>query len=370
MRVSGLELFHLRLPLVRPFEISTGRLTQVSTILVRLFGEGEEGWGEAPPWDEPIYGPETAQTAFHILRDILAPRVVGRAWDSPEALAAFLGGFRGNFFAKAALETAWWVLEARLRKVPLHRLLGGEPGRPIECGVSLGVSETPGALVDEIDRSLALGYRRVKIKVKPGWDVVILEKVRGRFPKIPLQVDANAAYTLEDLETLRRFDDFQLVQIEQPLAYDDLVDHATLQRELRTPICLDESVKTADDARKALSLGSCRIVNIKLTRVGGLHEARKIHDLCRERDVPCWVGGMLESAIGEAICMEFATLPNIRLPSDIVPSDRFYAADTTRPVPVMSARGTFAPSSQPGIGYDPDLEQIGKRTVNRWELRS
>ncbi len=206
--------------------------------------------------------------------------------------------------------------------------------------------------------------------MKPGWDVAVLEKVRDRFPKIPLQVDANAAYGLQDLETLRRFDEFQLVQIEQPLSYDDLVDHAELQRELRTPICLDESIKTADDARKALALGSCRVVNIKLSRVGGLLEARRIHDLCRERHVPCWVGGMLESAIGEAICMEFATLPNILLPSDIVPSSRFYREDTTRPVPRMSIRGTFAPSSQPGIGYDPDPEQIRRLTVSRWQCRS
>jgi len=366
MKVSGLEVYHLRLPLTQPFEISSGRLTSVSTILVRLSGEGEEGWGEAPPWDEPIYGPETAETAFHVLRDILAPRVLGKSWDSPEALSTLLGTFRGNAFAKAALETAWWVLEARLKKVPLHRLLGGEAARPINCGVSLGVAATPGALLDEIDRSLALGYQRVKIKVKPGWDVAVLEKVRDCFPKVPLQVDANAAYALEDLEMLRRFDDFGLVQIEQPLSTDDLVDHATLQRELRTPICLDESIKSAQDARKALQLGSCRIVNIKLTRVGGLLEAKRIHDLCRERDVPCWVGGMLESAIGEAICMEFATLPNIRLPSDIVPSDRFYARDTTRPRPVMSSRGTFLAASQPGFGYDVDLDEIRRLTVKRW----
>ncbi|HYE08227.1 MAG TPA: o-succinylbenzoate synthase [Planctomycetota bacterium] len=368
MRIDAVEIHHLRLPLRDGFEISSGRLTAISTILVRLRSGEHEGWGEAPPWDEPIYGAETAETAFHVLRDVIAPRVIGRSFATPEELAALLASWRGNNFAKAALETAWWVLRARMLGVPLHRLLGGDGTKPIDCGVSLGIEATHDLLLDNVARSLDEGYQRVKVKVKHGWDVDVLAKIRRKHPDIALQVDANSHYTLADVDHLRRFDDFGLVQIEQPLAWDDLVDHAELQRRIRTPICLDESIHSVDDARKAIALGSCRMINIKLTRVGGLHEAKLIHDLCARHDVPCWVGGMLESAIGEAICMEFATLPNIRMPSDIFPSAHFYDDDTTSPLPTMSARGTFMPSTRPGIAYDPDWTAIARLTVKSWSV--
>jgi O-succinylbenzoate synthase len=367
VRITGLELFHLRLPLTHHFEISSGRLTHIDTILVRLRGEGEEGWGEAPPWSSPIYGHETAETAFHMIRDIFAPCVVGRDFPGAESLDGVLRQFRGNHFAKAALESAWWVLDARLKGKPLHEMLGGERGKAIPCGDSLGIEETPEQLLDAVQASLDLGYQRIKIKVKPGWDLGILDMVRGRFPHIPLQVDANSAYSLQHIGTLKRFDDYGLVQIEQPLAHDDLVDHAVLQAELKTPICLDESIKSAEDARKAAQIRSCRIVNIKLSRVGGLYEAIKVHDVCALNAIPCWVGGMLESAIGESICIEFASLPNITMPNDISPSSRFYKEDTTSPHNEMTPGGTFTLSRQPGIGHNPAWERIRAFTVKRWD---
>ncbi len=367
MLISKLEVYHLRLPLLHHFEISSGRLTHIDSILVRLWGEGEQGWGEAPPWNTPIYGHETAETAFHMVRDIFAPEVVGKRFDTPESINAVLGQFRGNGFAKAALETAWWVLDARLKGKPLHETIGGDSGKIIGCGNSLGIEDTPEQLLDAVQASLDKGFQRIKIKVKHGWDLKILDKVRGRFPRIALQVDANSAYSLEDIDTLRHFDDYGLVQIEQPLAYDDLIDHATLQAELKTPICLDESIKSAEDARKAAQIKACKIINIKISRVGGLYEAIRIHDVCAANAIPCWVGGMLESAVGESICIEFASLPNIKLPSDIMPSCRFYQPDITEPENVMSRQGTYQLSQQPGIGHNPVWERVESYTVKRWE---
>ncbi|MEA2063809.1 MAG: o-succinylbenzoate synthase [Gemmatimonadota bacterium] len=366
MKISKLEVYHIRLPLTHHFEISSGRLTHIDSILVRIRSRGEQGWGEAPPWNTPIYGHETAETAYHIIKDIFAPCVLNKNFDTPESLNTVLGKFRGNGFAKAALETAWWVLNARLDKKPLHKLIGGQSDKPINCGNSLGIEKTPDLLLEAIQKSLDVGYQRIKIKVKPGWDIDILDKVRTRFPKAPLQVDANSAYTLSDIQILKRFDDYSLIQIEQPLACDDILDHAALQAEIRTPVCLDESIKSSEDIRKAAQIKACKIVNIKLSRVGGIYEAKKIYDICAENEIQCWVGGMLESAIGESICIEFASLPNIEMPSDIFPSNRFYKVDTTEPYTEMSGDGTFYPSKKPGIGHDPDLDKIRSLTVKKW----
>lgn len=366
MKISQLDVHHLKLPLTHHFEISSGRLHHIDTILVKLSGQGESGWGEAPPWNVPIYGAETAETAFHMIRDIFSPVIVGKQFDTPESINAVLHQFKGNNFAKAALETSWWMLQAKLQGKPLHQLLGGDSQKTINAGNSLGIEDTPEQLLEAIQKSLDRGYQRIKLKVKHGWDHEILEKVRNRFPQIALQVDANSSYTLADLEHIKQWDAFNLVQIEQPLSSDDLVDHAALQKAIRTPICLDESIKSAEDARKAIQLGSCQIINIKISRVGGLYEAKRVHDICQRHGIKNWVGGMLESSLGEAICVEFASLPNIVVPSDLVPSDRFYSKDTTRPVTVLSPKGTFRLSTKPGLDYEVDEENVRSFTVKKW----
>jgi len=288
--------------------------------------------------------------------------VVGKVFSKAAELNEILNQFKGNQFAKAALETAYWTLSAKLEGIPLFEKLGGQ-AKKVVCGNSLGIRATVEEILSDIEQSLEKGYQRIKIKVRPGWDIDVLEKVRNHFPDIGLQVDANSAYTIKDLDRLKEFDRYNLVQIEQPLGDHDLVYHSQLQKEIRTPICLDESIKTPDDARLALELGSCKIVNIKISRVGGLYNAVEIHNLCAEQGIPCWVGGMLESAVGEAIAIHFATLPNISLPSDIFPSSRFYRDDITARPLEMSSSGTFSPESVFCGDFEPDGHKLGKYTI-------
>jgi len=362
VRISSVSAFHIRLPLASYFEISSGRIHEIDTVLVRLESGGEVGWGEAPPWAVPIYGPETAQTAFFMITEIFAPAVVGKTFPSPAALNDVLNQFKGNQFAKAALETSFWTFSAKAEGVPLFHKLGSQ-SKEISCGNSLGIRDTIGELLSDIAQSLEKGYRRIKIKVRPGWDIAVLEEVRNRFPDIDLQVDANSAYTIKDHDRLKEFDRYNLIQIEQPLGEHDLVYHSQLQKNLKTPICLDESIKTPEDARLASELGSCRIVNIKISRVGGLYNAVEIHNICKEHGIACWVGGMLESAVGETIAIHFATLPNICLPSDIFPSSRFYRDDITAKPLEMSTNGTFSPESVSCGDFEPDGHKLSKYTI-------
>lgn len=369
MIIEGLSVFHVRLPLASYFEISSGRLSYVDTVLVRLEGEGAVGWGEAAPWEVPIYGPETAHTAFYVISNVFGPQVVGKDFQSAEELNELLDGFKGNNFAKAALETAFWALLAKCKETSLYQLLGGT-ARPVKCGDSLGIRDTVDQLLSDIEKSLDRGYQRIKIKVRPGWDFNVLERVRERFPDLPLQVDANSSYSIEQLDHLRGFDRYNLLQIEQPLDENDLVQHAQLQKLLHTPICLDESIKSPRDALIAAQLGSCRIVNIKISRVGGLQKALEIHNICQANNIPCWVGGMLESGVGEAIAVHFATLPNIQLPSDIFPSDRFFPEDLTISPLEMTSRGEIHPKTSLSPDFEPDVLKLGKYVVQAARVRA
>jgi o-succinylbenzoate synthase len=364
MKIERIEIREIRLPLVHFFETSFGRTTERRIVLVRVSADGLTGWGEVTAGEEPFYSHETPETAWHILRDFLIPWTVGRDWASASEVAPRFRPIRGHNMAKAALENALWDVEAQQKGVPLSRLVGGTLDE-IPCGVSIGIQNSVEELLDKIEHELAAGYRRIKVKVKPGWDVEVLARIRAKFPRIALMADANSAYILDDLEHLKSFDQFNLTMVEQPLGWEDLVDHARLQRELLTAICLDESIHSADDARKAIELGACRIINVKLGRVGGFTSARQVHDVCRARNVPVWCGGMLESGIGRAHNIAMSSLAGFTLPGDVSASRRYWAEDMIDPEVVVSPRGTIRVPGTPGLGFTPNLERIEKVTTRK-----
>ncbi|WP_165230937.1 o-succinylbenzoate synthase [Aquisphaera insulae] len=362
MRIDRIELRLVRLPLVRPFQTSSSRKAHLDHILIRaVMADGQQGWGECASPSDPFYCPETVETCWHILHDFLAPMCLWRDWSSIEELVGLYRNVKGNAFARSGLEMACWDALSRDQGRPLHELLGGTRAE-ILSGVSLGIERDLPTLFDRIDQFVAEGYRRVKLKIGPGWDVEVVRKVRERHPSLPLQVDANSAYTLDDVETLRRLDDFDLLLIEQPLAHDDIVDHARLQRALKTPVCLDESIHSAADARKAIELGACKVINIKVSRLGGLLEARRVHDLCLERGIPVWCGGMHEFGIGRAANLAIASLPGFTLPGDVSGSDKYYRRDLVEP-PILATRGAIAVRNVPGLGAEPILERIDEATL-------
>jgi o-succinylbenzoate synthase len=371
MKIERVELLEIRMPLVHFFETSFGRTTDRRIVLLRACAEGLEGWGEVTCGEMPFYSYETPGTAWHILRDFLIPWALEKTWDSPANLAVRFRPVRGHNMAKAALENALWDIEAQSRGVPLSELLGGTR-EEIPCGASIGIQNSPEELLEKIRTEVMAGYQRIKVKIRPGWDVQILESIRKEFPGTKLMADANSAYTLDDIEHLKSLDGFDLMMVEQPLGWDDMVDHARLQRELKTPICLDESIHSAEDARKAIELGACKIINIKLGRVGGHSAARKLHDLCLARQVPVWCGGMLESGIGRAHNIAMSTLPGFVLPGDVSASRRYWRQDIIDPEVTVSAQGTIATPRNPGLGYVPNLTRIEKVMVRkeRFEKRS
>lgn len=362
LRLDAIEIRLLRLDLVEPFETSFGRFDSRVAVLVRLEGEGLFGWGEIAAYEEPLYSYETVATAVHVVRDCFAPAILRGTVGSLDELAKRLTPFRGHPMARAGLELAFADLVARARGEPIARVLGGVRRR-VPVGVSLGIQPTVQALLERVDRYLALGYQRIKLKIKPGWDLPVVEAVRRRYPGILLSVDANAAYTLADREHLKRLDAFGLLMIEQPLEHDDLLDHARLQQELNTAICLDESITGLRAARQALDLGSCRIINMKVGRVGGYTQALAIHDLCASRGVPLWCGGMLESGVGRAHNIALASLPGFDLPGDISASRRYFARDVIVPEIEVDANGTVEVPQKAGLGFEIDLDYVAARTI-------
>ena len=364
MKIERLELRLLKLPLVHFFETSFGRVDDKHFILVRVDGGGATGYGECVAEQDPYYSAETNTTAWHIIADFIAPRVLGVEFAHPCDVFPALKAIRGHNMAKAAVEMAAWDLFAKQRGEPLSRVLGGTRDR-IASGVSVGIQRSLDELAAHVERELAAGYRRIKIKIKPGWDLDAVEMVRARFGAIPLMVDANAAYTLADADHLAKLDRFDLMMIEQPLDYDDIADHAALQRRLKTPICLDESIKTAGIAREAIAAGACRIINIKPGRVGGFAESIRLHDLCAAHGIPVWHGGMLESGIGRAANVHLSTLPNFSLPGDIAASKRYFDPDLIDPPIVVAADGTVAVPTSPGIGVSIRLDRVDAATLRR-----
>jgi o-succinylbenzoate synthase len=363
VKIDAIEMREIRLRLVHFFETSFGRTVERRILLVRAVdGDGAEGWGECTAGEGPFYCEEWVDSAWEVTRAFLAPMVLGRQVESASEVFGLMRRVRGNRMAKAAVETACWDLEAKRLRVPLWRHLGGVQPE-IACGVSIGIQETPDALLEKIERELAAGYQRIKIKIKPGWDREVVEHVRARFPDIRLMVDANSAYTLGDAPLLRALDEFDLMMVEQPLAFDDMLDHAQLQKQIRTPVCLDESVRSAEDARKAIELGACRVVNVKLGRVGGHTEAARVEAVCRESGVPVWCGGMLESGIGRAHNIAMATLRGFTLPGDVSASTRYWAEDIIEPPVSVTPRGTIPAPAAPGIGFEVRRERVEALTV-------
>jgi o-succinylbenzoate synthase len=360
--IDRLELRLLKLPLVHYFETSFTRIYDKHFLLVRAFGDGVIGYGECVADQDPYYSAETNDTCWHIIRDFIAPRVVKTAFAHPRDVFPALKAIRGHNMAKAAVEMAAWDLYARQQGQPLRQVLGGTRDR-IASGVSIGIQDTLDQLVDKVERELAAGYQRIKIKIKPGWDLEAVERLRARFGAIPLMVDANAAYTLQDAERLARLDAFDLMMIEQPLDYDDIADHASLQRRLKTAICLDESIKTVAAAREAITATACRIINIKPGRVGGFAESIRLHDLCASHAIPVWHGGMLESGIGRAANLHLASLPNFSLPGDIAASKRYFVPDLIEPGVEVASDGTIAVPQSPGLGVEIRDDRIASATL-------
>ena len=362
----------MRLPLARFFETSFGRIYERPFLLLTLHGDGAIGIGECVADANPFYSSETTQTAWSIISEFIAPLVLGHEFAHPRDVYAALKGIRGHNMAKAAVEMAAWDLYAKQQNLPLCRVLGGDEAviaSGITSGVSIGIQDSLDELAERVETERAAGYRRIKIKIKPGWDVAAVEMIRSRFGSIPLMVDANAAYQLQDASHLASLDQFDLMMIEQPLDYDDVRDHATLQRQIRTPICLDESLHTVKIAQEAIEVGACRIINIKPGRVGGHGESIRLHYLAAANGIPVWHGGMLESGIGRGHNIHLSTLPNFRLPGDIAASRRYFQPDLIEPGIEVRPDGTIAVPQGPGIGVTVVQERVDAATESRLDLR-
>ena len=368
MRLTRIGLRLIRMPLVHHFETSFGRTHERRIVLVEVEdAEGAVGWGEVTCGEAPFYNEEWVDAAWLVLRDFIAPRVLGVDVESASRVADLTAGIRGHRMARGGLEAACWELEARNAGCPLWLHIGGVQAA-IPCGVSIGIQDSVDELFALIDKELEAGYQRVKIKIKPGWDVDVIRSVRERYPDLALMADANSAYTLRDLPLLTALDKFDLMMLEQPLGHDEIYDHSTLQDAMKTPICLDESIRTNHHVRQALELGACRIVNIKLGRVGGFAEALRIHETCRAAGVPVWCGGMLEAGIGRAHNIALATLENFTLPGDVSASKRYWKQDIIEPEVRVEADGTIAVRGGPGLGYELDIDRIDAVTERREDL--
>jgi O-succinylbenzoate synthase len=369
LQVDQITIREIAMPLVHFFETSFGRTTHRRIILVEVISQGVSGWGEVTCGENPFYNEEWTGAAWMIVRDYVAPRVLRHAFSSAAEVADRSAHIRGHLMARGGVEAAFWDLEARIQGIPLWQHIGGGWFKDIACGVSIGIQDTVAGLLKTIEKEVAAGYQRIKIKIKPGWDVDVVREVRRVFPDIRLMADANSAYTLADAQHLKRLDEFRLMMIEQPLAHDEIVDHAVLQAQLDTPICLDECIRSAHHAEQAIRLQACGILNIKLGRVGGFREALRIHDLAQAHSVPVWCGGMLESGIGRAHNIALSTLPNFVLPGDVSASKRYWERDIISPAVEVSPQGTIKVSEAPGFGYEIDRDYLRHVTVREETLR-
>ena len=370
MKIEQVTIYHLDMPLVHPFETSFGLETNRECLILAAKASGLTGWGECVALDRPSYSYETVGTAWHILEEFLIPAILGLEWTHISDFLRASEWVRGHNMAKAALQCTAWDLLSQAENVSLAAKLAerypeGHSER-VKVGVSIGIQPTIDETIDRIENFLTQGFSRVKLKIKPGWDIGLLKAVRDEFSELPLMVDANSAYSLEQTDLICQLDDFGLLMIEQPLAHDDIYQHSKLQAILQTPICLDESITTADLAEWALMIDAGRIINIKPGRVGGLWESRIIHDLCAVREIPVWCGGMLETGIGRAANLAVASLPNFRLPSDNGPTHRYWEKDIIEEVFALNPEdSTITVPDQPGLGITPDLNQIDNFLVKK-----
>jgi O-succinylbenzoate synthase len=367
--IQSIELREIRLPLIHFFETSIGRTTERRIVLARVTDvNGVEGWGECTCGEGPFYSDEWTDPAWDTLREFLAPMMLEQEFESAAHAFSLMSPVRGHRMAKATLETACWDLEAKSAGVPLWKHLGGTRSE-IACGVSIGIQDSPEMLLEKIRREVDAGYQRIKIKIKPGWDLKIVERVRQEFPDIRLMADANSAFKLSDVPLFQQLDHFNLMMLEQPLAHDDIFDHSVLQRQIQTPVCLDESIHSAEDAKHAISMESCKIINVKLGRVGGHAEAKRIEKVARNCEIPIWCGGMLESGIGRAHNIAMSTLAGFTLPGDVSASARYWEEDIIEPPVRVSARGTITVPDAPGIGFAVNVPRIEALTVRKEVIR-
>ncbi|HMG85691.1 MAG TPA: o-succinylbenzoate synthase [Terracidiphilus sp.] len=369
MRIDGIVLRELHLPLVRPFETSFGVTRNRRILLAEVRSEGLVGWGECTAGERPHFSGESTDTAWQVIVNELGPMLTSATVDHGGDCPMIFNIVRGNPMAKAALENAIWDLEAQREGVSLSQLIGGVRDR-IACGVSLGIQKSIPELLDIIDREIAAGYQRIKLKCKPGWDVEVFEKVRTQWPDIMLSCDANSAYKLKDADHLVTFDAFDLLMVEQPLWHDDFYYHSMLQTRMNTPICLDESIRNRRDALAAIEMESCKIINIKLGRVGGFSEAIAVHNAAQERGIPVWCGGMLESGVGRAHNIALSTLENFRLPGDVSASARYWHEDIIEPEVTVTSEGEILISDAPGRGYEVRADLVEQLTVRKEEIRA
>src|SRR5579863_1909241 len=369
MKIESLTLREIKLPLVDFFETSFGRIYDRRILLLSAQCDGITGWAECVADGAPFYSSEWIDSSWITIQRWLAPAIVGQTLIHPAECARLMARVRGHRMAKAAVENVLWDVAARLQQQPLWKLLGGAL-REIPCGVSIGIQDSIEQLLEKIERELAAGYRRIKVKVKPGWDLNVLERIRTVWPDITLSCDANSAYSLNEIEHLRKFEQFNLLMIEQPLWDDDIYCHARLQLALQTSICLDESIRHARDASFAVDVGACRIINIKVGRVGGFTEAKKVHDVCQAGSIPVWCGGMLESGIGRAHNIALSTLENFRLPGDVSASKRYWHEDIIEPEVEITAEGTIAIRDEPGTGYRLREDLVEKLTLRKETIRT
>lgn len=365
LRIAEVTVRRLKMRMKEPFSTSFGTMQDKQFLVIEVQDEnGNCGWGESVAFEAPWYTEETVDTNVHMINDFLVPLLLGKDITHPDEVSMLFSSIRKNNMAKAAVETAVWDLFAKRNRMSLAEALGGTR-KEIEVGISIGLQASFSELVAKVQGYLDEGYRRIKVKIKPGLDVELLRTLRAAFPDVPLMADANSAYSLDDIELLKELDAFDLLMLEQPLGHDDIVDHALLQRELKTPICLDESILSLNDVRKAVTLGSTKVINVKIGRVGGLSEAKRIHDYCMERGVPVWCGGMLEAGIGRAHNIALTSLPNFVYPGDTAGSSRYWEKDIITPEVVVQD-GVIAVPRGNGIGYEPDMHAIDNFTIGKW----
>jgi O-succinylbenzoate synthase len=369
MKIERIELRHIKMELVSPFTTSMGTEYDEEHIIVRVDADGVTGWGECVAEGTPFYSYETVQTAWHILQDFLIPSILGKNISSVDESIKSYSNVRGHKMAKAGLEAALWDDLAKSKNISLSKMLGG-PRNKVDVGVSIGIQKSESELIKKVSDYLDEGYKRIKIKISPGFDIQFVKALRKEFPNILLQVDANSAYSLKDVKLFKEMDNYNLLLIEQPLGYEDIYDHSKLQRELKTPICLDESIHSLEDTRAAIELDSCRVINIKPGRVGGFTESKLIHYYCSSNKIPVWCGGMLESGIGRAGNVALASLPNFTLPGDISASKRYYKEDIVEPEFLINPDGTMDVPTKPGLGVEVNAKKLEKVTVRKKEFKT
>ncbi len=363
MRIDRIDVYYVSLPLIYPWRTAYGEDAAVHSVLVRMGSDEYVGWGETTPLKAPAYSPESTMSAYHTIAEFIAPVLVGQTFDTADELLAVYNWIKGNPFAKAGPEIAWWMLKASMEGAPLHKLLGGT-FRKVDAGADFGIQDSIDMLLEKIQGAVDNGFKRVKLKVRPGWDLEMLQAVRASFPQQTFHIDCNSGYTLDDIGFFKGVDKLGLAMIEQPLYHNDLLEHAELQKRIETPVCLDESITSVRAFEWALKLKSCQILNLKTGRVGGLSVAVKLHNMARDAGIPCWVGSMLESGIGGGILIELATLDNFTYPGDIFPSNFFYRQDLTELELVLNDDCTFTPSRTPGTPYKPVLERVEKAALH------